>query len=240
MVRIRIVGTRGHSEVAAGAGSLPPVDLVRAHGKRFALSLALAVAIALPALVLTAASPASAAVCPSFRVLHDDRIGPTVLPAGTYELSTEPGKLDCQEAAQLFARFLQDWDGDLPGSWEVVPRGASRAQFDNHGHPTLLVGRTGGTGGGGNTELGRLCSGALTVDTGSDVGPLFFAKGRYLLYVPTGSAITCRRASALFNRFLASGGTLPSPWRALTQTATFYKPAHPTRSAFRIEPLNDA
>jgi len=35
-------------------------------------------------------------------------------------------------------------------------------------------------------------------------------------------------------------GTLPFPWRLKNQTATFYKPAHPERSAFRIEPIAGA
>jgi hypothetical protein len=180
---------------------------------------------------------ASAAVCPSFRVLHDDRIGQAVFPAGTYELSTEPGGISCREASQLFARFLQDWDGDLPKPWEVVPRGTGRAQFDRHGQPTILVRRTDGGDGGGNSEIGRLCPGTFTVNAGSDVGPLFFAKGEYLVYIPARSAITCRRASVLFTGFLASpSGALPIPWRVTTQTATFYKPAHPLRSAFRVEP----
>jgi hypothetical protein len=33
---------------------------------------------------------------------------------------------------------------------------------------------------------------------------------------------------------------LPPPWRLKNQTATFYKPAHPERSAFRIEPIAGA
>ncbi len=36
-------------------------------------------------------------------------------------------------------------------------------------------------------------------------------------------------------KFLGSGGKLPSPWKLTNQTATFYKPSNPTRSAFRIE-----
>jgi hypothetical protein len=190
---------------------------------------------ALSLLALTGAGTSSAAVCPSFKVLHDDRIGAAVFPAGTYELSTEPGTLNCREASQLFARFLQDWDGNLPGSWEVVARGTGRAQFNNHGHPTINVSRTSGEGG-GNSELGRLCPNAFTVNAGSDVGPLFFAKGQYLLYIPARSGITCRRASVLFTRFLGSpGGALPDPWQVKTQTATFFKPAQPLRSAFRVE-----
>lgn len=207
--------------------------------KRLAAAFSLALAGALATLGLTAAAPASAAVCPSFRVLHDDRIGQAVFPAGTYELSTEPGGLDCREASQLFARFLQDWDGNLPKPWEVVPRGSGRAQFNRNGQPTILVRRTGGGGGTGNREIGRLCSGSFTVNASSQVGPLFFPKGQYLLYIPAKSAIACRRASVLFTRFLASpGGALPVPWRVTTQTATFFKPANPQRSAFRVEPIN--
>ena len=85
----------------------------------------------------------------------------------------------------------------------------------------------------------KLCPGTFTVNAGSDVGPLYFAKGPYLLYIPARSAIACRRASVLFTRFLAApGGMLPDPWQVKTQTATFFKPAHPLRSAFRVEPAN--
>ena len=69
------------------------------------------------------------------------------------------------------------------------------------------------------------------------VGSLRFTKGAFLIYLPAGSGITCNRASVLFTRFLGAGGMLPAPWKLLNQTATFYKPANPTRSAFRIEPL---
>ncbi|HEX6602935.1 MAG TPA: hypothetical protein VF030_09870, partial [Solirubrobacterales bacterium] len=107
------------------------------------------------------------------------------------------------------------------------------------GLPGFSVARTGGSGGGGNTELGKLCPGTFTVNAGSDVGPLFFPKGQYLVYIPAKSGITCRRASVLFTKFLASpNGTLPFPWRVTVQTATFFKPENSTRSAFRIEPIN--
>jgi hypothetical protein len=42
------------------------------------------------------------------------------------------------------------------------------------------------------------------------------------------------------SRGVGKSGTLPYPWRLLNQTATFYKPAHPERSAFRIEPIAGA
>jgi hypothetical protein len=128
----------------------------------------------------------------------------------------------------------------LPRPWKVVGEGSGKASFTRGGQPGFSVSREGG-GGGGNNELGKLCGSTFTVNAGSRVGPLFFPKGQYLIYLPPRSAITCRRASVLFTKFLAQpGGTLPFPWRLMNQTATFYKPAHPERSAFRIEPLNGA
>lgn len=193
---------------------------------------------ALSLLALSGAATASAATCPSFKVLHDDRIGPASLPAGSYEVTVDTG-LDCQAASKLFARFLQDWDGNLPKPWRVSAGGSGKASFTRSGLPGFSVSLVSGGGGGGNSELGTLCAGTFTVTAGSDVGPLYFAKGPYLLYIPMRSAITCRRASVLFTRFLASPESmLPAPWRVATQTATFFKPAHPLRSAFRVEPAN--
>ncbi|HET9676169.1 MAG TPA: hypothetical protein VFP21_01530 [Solirubrobacterales bacterium] len=215
------------------------MDLVRENGRRFAVSIALALLAALTALALSAATPASAASCPSFRVLHDDRIGAASFPAGNYAVSAEPG-LSCQTASQLFARFLEDWDGVLPKPWRVVAEGSGKASFTRGSLPGFSVSRQSGGEGGESNVLGKLCSGTFTVNAGSQVGPLLFPKGQYLLYLPPKSGITCRRASVLFTRFLGAGGALPDPWQLNSQTATFFKPAHPTRSAFRIEPLNGA
>lgn len=78
------------------------MDLARTHGKRLAVSFLLAPATAIAALALSAAATASAATCPNFRVLHNDRIGPANLPAGNYEVTVEPG-LSCQASTQLLA-----------------------------------------------------------------------------------------------------------------------------------------
>lgn len=206
--------------------------------KRLAAGFALALVAALSVLALAGAGSASAATCPSFKVLHDDRIGAASLPAGNYTITTDTG-LSCQAASQLFARFLQDWDGNLPKPWKVTAEGSGKASFTRGSLPGFSVARSGG-GGGGNTELGKLCPGSFTVNASSDVGPLFFPKGQYLVYIPAKSGITCRRASVLFTKFLgAPEGTLPFPWRVKTQTATFFKPENPTRSAFRVEPANE-
>jgi hypothetical protein len=204
-------------------------------------ALVLALAAALTALALTAAAPASAASCPAFRVLHNDRIGAANLPAGNYEVSVEAG-LSCSASTKLLARFLADYDGVLPKPWRVVAEGTGKASFTRGSLPGFSVALAAGGGeGGGNNVLGKLCPGTFTVNAGSQVGPLFFPKGQYLTYIPAKSGISCRRASVLFTRFLAAPrGTLPFPWRLKNQTATFYKPSHPTRSAFRIEPLSGA
>lgn len=217
------------------------MSLARSYSKRIATACAMAVCAALMALALTAAAPASAASCPSFSVLHSDRIGQASFPAGSYELTVEPG-LSCKAATQLFARFLEDYDGVLPKPWRVVAERGGIVSFVNGAGAGFTVSRGGGDGGGGGSNvLGQLCPGSFTVNAGSRVGPLLFPKGRYLVYLPPRSGISCRRASVLFTRFLAApGGTLPFPWRLKNQTATFYKPAHPERSAFRIEPIAGA
>lgn len=211
---------------------------VRTSRRRLAAPFSLALAALLAVLALGGAASASAAGCPTFRVLHDDRIGAVVLPAGNYEV-TVSGGLSCPASSKLFARFLSDWDGNLPKPWRGTAEGSGKATFKGgaQSFSVRLVG--GGGGGGGNTEIGKLCPGTFTVNAGSDVGPLYFAKGPYLLYIPAKSGITCRRSSVLFTRFLAApGGMLPDPWQVKTQTATFFKPAHPLRSAFRVEAAN--
>jgi hypothetical protein len=218
----------------------PPVSPARSYSQRMVTAFALALAAALTALTLTAAAPASAAGCPTFRVLHNDRIGPASLPAGNYEVTVEPG-LSCQASTQLLARFLADYDEVLPKPWRVDAGGTGKASFTRGGLPGFSVKQVEKASDGGNTALGKLCLGSFTVNAGSQVGPLFFPKGQYLIYIPARSGISCRRGSVLFTRFLAApGGTLPYPWHLMNQTATFYKPAHPERSAFRVEPANGA
>ena len=205
--------------------------------------LALVPVLAVLALIAGAAGPTwAAADCPSFRVLHNDRIGQAVFPAGNYAVTPAAGSgLSCANASRLFTRFLEDWDGVLPRPWRVVSRGRGEAAFRRGAALGFTVSRTGGHGGGRNNRLGVLCRGSYTVNVGTRVGPLTFPRGSYLLYIPPRSGISCRRASVLFTRFLgAPAGRLPSPWRVRVQTATFYKPAHSQRSAFRVESATGA
>jgi hypothetical protein len=217
--------------------AVPSSREIASYRRAAALTLALA-SFALAMLGL--GSRAEAASCPAFRVLHADRIGAASFPAGGYAVTTPAsGGVSCASASRLFARFLQDYDGILPRPWTVVAEGSGRASFKQGaalGFSVRLGGR--GGGGGGNSLLGSLCPGSFTVNASARVGPLLFPKGPYLLYIPARSGISCNRASVLFTRFLsAPGGRLPSPWRLTNQTATFFKPENPTRSAFRVEPL---
>jgi hypothetical protein len=216
------------------------------HGRTVIVALvgmvvALVVALgARPAGAAPAAAEATKA-CPGFRVLHNDRIGTAVFPAGTYTVNLEDASLSCKSSAELFARFLEDWDGNLPKPWTVAGEGSGKASFGRGalgGFSVELTAKAPKEGSGTNPDLGTLCPGTFTVNSTTTIETLRFTKGAFLIYLPQGSAISCGQASALFQRFLGSGGTLPSPWKLTNQTATFYKPSNPTRTAFRIESPN--
>jgi hypothetical protein len=219
------------------------MDLVRptSGSKRVAATVVLAVAALLAALALSAATApkASAATCPSFKVLHNDRIGAAVLPAGNYTITTA-ATVSCSQGSTLFARFLQDWDGNLPAPWGVRAQARGKATFNRGSAFGFSVARQGGEEEeNGPSPSGRLCPRPFTVNIEKTIGPLFFTEGQYLIYQPPRTGITCRRASLLFTRFLGTPGTqLPSPWRMRSQTATFFRPQNPTRSAFRVEPAD--
>jgi hypothetical protein len=179
-----------------------------------------------------------AATCPGFRVLHNDRIGAAVFPAGTYTVTNEDSSLTCKSSAELFARFLEDYDGILPTPWKVSPESSGNGSFLRGAAPGFSVALTKkGEGGGTNPDLGTLCPNTFTVNSTTVVGALRFTKGKFLIALPSGTGINCNQAVVLFQRFLGAGGPLPPPWKLLNQTATFYKPANPTATAFRIEPL---
>jgi hypothetical protein len=217
--------------------------VARPTAKKLGLASALSAAL-LIALALSAGSAPAAAVssCPGFRVLHNDRIGPASFPAGTYKVTVAPASgLSCADASKLFTRFLEDYDGVLPTPWRVLAESSGKASFTQAGKAGFAVALGAGGGEGGNSELGVLCHGSFTVNSNVVIAPLSFPKGQYLLYIPPRSGISCNRASVLFTRFLGSpGGRLPFPWRLKNQTATFFKPEHPTRSAFRVEPFAGA
>jgi hypothetical protein len=217
-------------------------ELSRFEPRRGRTVLVALVGLLAAAALVLAARPAGAATpttCPGFRVLHNDRIGAAVFPAGSYTVTIQDTSLNCKSSAALFARFLEDYDGILPKPWTVANEGSGKAAFLRNGtSPGFSVELSKREEGGTNPDLGKLCPGTFTVNSTTVVGPLRFTKGGFLIYLPEGSGITCNRAAVLFTRFLGAGGALPQPWKVINQTATFYKPSNPKRSAFRIEPLN--
>lgn len=231
-----------------------PISRIEPRRSRAAL-IALAALIAVFALAI-AARPAGAAPkpmapapksCPGFQVLHNDRIGAAVFSAGNYTINLESTTLDCKSGGELFARFLEDFDGKLDTPWNVASEGSGKAAFMRGSQPGFSVEltkkKTSGEiekEGATSPDLGTLCRNPFTVNHTTTLRPLRFTKGKFLIYLPAGSTITCEGAVSLFQRFLGNSPNVPSPWKLSSQTATFYKPASPTRSAFRIEPLDGA
>jgi hypothetical protein len=60
--------------------------------------------------------------CPTFRVLHNDTLGPLRLRRGTYDVWVR-GRLSCPRSTMLFASFLED--GVVPSPWVLNPRTAT-------------------------------------------------------------------------------------------------------------------
>jgi hypothetical protein len=200
-----------------------------------AAAAALIVALALPG---GSASAAPAANCPTFQVLHNDRVGPAILPAGTYAMHlTRGSKLTCAKAAQLFARFLEDFDGNI-APWRVVPKSTGHARFLKPGEAGFAVGRSGGRRHHHHrSRLGHLCPGNFRVLHNDRIGPLFFPAGVYQIFIPRHSVLPCRTASNLFARFLTEpSGVLPGKWQMKSNRAVFFRKNLPARRRFRVDP----
>ncbi|MET0306320.1 MAG: hypothetical protein ABW196_08850 [Solirubrobacterales bacterium] len=85
--------------------------------------VALLVAMATP----SHADAARAQCTGTFQVLHDDHVGRLDLPRGNYRITIlASGRPGCAQASALLTRFLEDFDGVLPGGWRV---GAASATF---------------------------------------------------------------------------------------------------------------
>ncbi len=203
-----------------------------------AVSVALLAAAAALAIVPGNGLARGSSVCPTFRVLGNDRIGPAVLPKGTYSVKVFGG-LSCSAASSHFTRFLEDYDGKLPHNWGVVSRGRGRAAFTHRGKRRFTVARQGKTHGGHHhsPQLGTRCPGTFQVLHDDSIGPLKFPRGSYLLYIPPQSQVACAKASKLFSKFLGRpDGNLPDRWRIKGQTALFYRHDSPRRYRFRVDP----
>jgi len=182
----------------------------------------------------------------AFRVLHDDHVGRLALPRGRYRITIlASGRPSCAGAALLFTRFLEDWDGKLPGGWRVAVRQKVFLRAPGVG---FHVARVGGGGGGGGTEGGEeteaggngvhgrfFCPGTFRVLGNDRIGSLRLRKGPYWIVLLQRRGLTCPQASRLLTRFLADfRGNLPPPWVLEPQTASFRRSA--TGAGFRIKP----
>jgi len=207
------------------------------------LALLLAFTLAAAALLLTAApSRAAVKVCPStFQVLHDDHIGQLELPKGHYQIALlKPNKpLDCEGAALLFRKFLEDFDGKLQGRWRVIPKSQTfKRGSSGVGFRVKRRGKKHGGGGGKHpSNGGRRCPNTFTVEHNDQIGKLKLRKGEYHYTRLTRSSPSCQRIPTLFAKFLQDAdGNLPRGWRLAVRRAAFIKKGT-GGDGFRVKPV---
>lgn len=210
--------------------------------RRTALAAAIAALVLAPA-TASAAKPsasASASVCPfTFHVLHNDHIGDLRLRNGRYRIAVlNAARLSCQAASNLFTRFLEDFDGDLPEPWvlNVATATFRRGPGSAVGFRVRRVGQSGG-GGHRHPQTGRFCPGTFQVLHNDRIGELRLPRGPYWIILLQRRGLSCAQASSLFTQFLdRPGGRLPSPWILEPQRARFRR--GPGGVGFRVKPVS--
>jgi len=207
---------------------------------------------ALAALLVSLAAPSAAHAARvrcagTFRVLHDDHVGRLALPRGNYRITIlASGRPSCAQASALFTRFLEDFDGKLPGGWRVAARTSTFLRAPGVGFHVARA-RGGGNGGAGEeTEAGgggrhplggRFCPDRFRVLHNDHIGALRLRKGPYWIVLLQRRGLSCHQAEMLFVRFLESpGGHLPPPWLLEPQTASFLR-ASGAGVGFRVKPV---
>jgi hypothetical protein len=184
------------------------------------------VAVSVPGQASASSERAAAAPlrCPAtFHVLHDDRIGRLKLPQGHYRIRIlDDQALGCARASKLFAKFLQDFDGVLPGKWRLK---VATATFIKRGTDVgfrVKKGRRSGSGGGKHPNGPHARCPTFRVLHNDRIGSVNFPKGTYQMTALGGLA--CTKASTLFADFLQRfEGNLPGRWRLNGKTATFLR-----------------
>jgi len=201
--------------------------------KYLKLSVATMLAFAALLVLLLGSSPKQAQAaelsCPTFRVLHNDRIGKLNLPAGNYNVTVlDSATLSCASASKLFAEFLQDYDGKLRSPW-VVNVAASSFTKGKGSTTGFKVSRTSGGGGGGGGSTAASCPGYFQVVHNDSIGSFKVPKGNYRITLIDPNAFTCAKAVKRFQEFLLDfDGVLPKSWKLKRSSATFYKPNNPS------------
>lgn len=221
-------------------------------GSKVCTAAAAVAACAALALLVSLAAPSRAEAARTqcagtFHVLHNDRIGQLRLPQGRYRITIlASGRPSCAQASRLFALFLQDYDGNLPGGWRVLAGSSTFLRARGVGFHVRRAGR-GGTGGGGEAEEeaggggrhpagGRFCPGTFRVLHDDRIGPLRLRRGPYWIILLQRRGLACAQASRLLARFLEDfRGNLPHPWRLEAQSASFRR-GGPRAIGFRVKP----
>ena len=230
---------------------MPTVLVLDRKLLRTGRALGLVTLCALAALLVAMAAPSRADAARvrcagTFRVLHDDHVGRLSLPRGSYRITIlASGRPECPQAAALFTRFLEDYDGILPGGWRV---GAANSTFLRAPGVGFHVARVGGNGGGGGEEEqeqggggrhplnGNFCPAPFRVLHNDRIGALRLPRGNYWIVLLQRRGLSCAQAEALFVRFLESPGNhLPPPWLLEPQTASFLRSAGGV--GFRVKPV---
>lgn len=178
----------------------------------------------------------------TFRILHDDHVGNLVLPRGNYRIAIlASGRPNCAQASALLTRFLEDFDGQLPGGWRVAGASSTFLRASGVGFHVARVGGGGGEGeeeaegGGGGSNGALFCPAPFRVLNNDRIGPLRIAKGDYSIVLLQRGGLACSQASTLFARFLEDfNGVLPAPWVLEPQTASFRRSA--SGAGFRVKP----
>jgi hypothetical protein len=213
---------------------------IAVHTRRRALIVALAVlATAVAAFVAAGHADAAKTKCPNtFRVLHDDHVGKLSLRKGSYAITViNQNQLTCGHAADLFTKFLQDYDGKLPDGWKVKVQKSGFQKSPQIGFFVKRVSGVGGAGGRSGRHPGpgeMICPGTFRVQHNDHIGRLNLPKGPYTITVIHKKRITCAKASNLFARFLSlPQGNLPGRWKLDVQSATFKKKG--AHKGFRVK-----
>jgi len=204
--------------------------------------VALLVAMAAP----SRADAARVRCAGTFRVLHDDHVGRLALPRGNYRITIlASGRPSCAQAAALFTRFLEDFDGRLPGGWRVAAASSTFLRAPGVGFHVARAGRNGGGTGGGEEERGGgghhprggyFCPAPFRVLHNDRIGPLRLPRGDYWIVLLQRRGLSCGQAESLFVRFLQrTDGRLPPPWLVEPQTASFLRSA--SGPGFRVKPV---